>query len=412
MDTTLETWPLAAVAILAVAALAALWLFRRQALAETGRDPERMARAIESARRAAAGRSRVRRPRAWARAQMQRVMLLAESGGRNYDRAQLEEARAVVVEVIPILQGQGLTAELATALYYRGRAEWGLGSLEPGAAGLETAVATFRELLDLKPWPRHLLRAVVVSLPAVILLDIGERRNDLAIMEEGAALAREGAEIARRRIPVECCIVWRNLCHALALLGRRKGDAALLEEAVAFGRKACEAVGQTRYPGQWAASHAVLGNALGALGALRGDAAMLAEALVPLEAAQRMSGAKLPREGRMMLGQNIGSVRLSLARLTGDRAVLDAAAADLRAALVAFAEAGLPYARAETARMLGDALAERGEREEAEAQYRAALEIFGKAGAARPATETQDALARLDDTAGAPATHTPVYQVR
>ncbi len=411
---TIETWPLAAVAVLVAAVFGALWLFRRAALRETGQAPERTARAIASARRAAAARSRERRPLAWARAQMQLVMLLAESGGRNHDRAQLAEALATVADVIPVLQGRNRTPELATALYYRARAEWGIGMLESGTAGLEAAVATLRELLAFEPWPRHLLRAVVVSLPAVILLDIGERRDDPAAMAEGVALAREAAGLARRRVAVECCIAWRNLCHCLAMLGRRTGDEALLEEAVTFGRKACGAIRQTRYPGQWAASHASLGHALGTLGELRGDAAMLREALVLLEAAQRNAGTGLPRAGGMMLSQNIGGVRLSLGRLTDDPAVRDAAAADLRAALAAFEAAGLPFARAETARMLGDALSGRGARDEAAVHYRTALAIFAEAEAHRHAQETESALAHLDGGAAGTAgtTHTPIYQVR
>jgi tetratricopeptide (TPR) repeat protein len=345
---------------------------------------------------------------------MQLVMLLAESGGRGHDRAHLAEALTIATEIIPVLRERRLTPELATALYYRARAEWGIGMLEAGTAQLETAAATLRELLAFEPWPRHLLRAVVVSLPAVILLDIGDRKDDSDAMEEGVAFAREAAATARRRIPVECCIAWRNLCHCLAMLGRRRGDESLLEEAIAYGRKACESVRQTRYPGQWAASHASLGHALGALGDLRGDAAMLTEALVPLEAAQRIAGAGLPRNGRMMLLQNIGGVRLSLGRLTDDPAALEAAATDLRAALAALEAAGLPFGRAETARMLGDALAERGARDEAAAQYRTALAIFEEAEAHRHARETEAAMSRLDGGSAGPAgaSHTPAYQVR
>ena len=326
----IEFWPLAIVAVLTVAAFGALWLFRRAALRETGRNPERMARAIAAARQAAARKAPDRRPLAWARAQMQLVMLLAESGGRIHNRSQLAEARTIVSDVIPVLRDRGLTPELATALYYRARAEWGIGMFDPGCADLEQAVATFRELLALRPWPRHLLRAVVVSLPAVILVDIGERRDDPAAMAEGLALAREAAGLARKRVPVECCIAWRNLCHCLAVLGRRDGDEDLLEEAVAFGRRACEAIKEKRYPGQWAASQASLGHALGALGELRGDAAMLEEALAPLQAAQQTAGAESLRAGRMMLSPTLGGVRLALGRLASDPAILDAAAADLR----------------------------------------------------------------------------------
>lgn len=415
METTLtETWPLATVAVLMAAAFAALWLFRRAALCETGHEPERVARAIAAARQAAAGKARGRRPRARARAQMQLVMLLAESGGRYSDRAQLEEALATVTAVAPLLQEQGLTAELATAMYYKARAEWGIGMLEAGTDGLEAAVATLRELLTLKPWPRHLLRAVVVSLPAVILMDIGERRNDPAATAEGAALAREAAALARRRIPVECCIAWRNLCHCLAMLGWRTGDETLLEEAVAFGRRACDAIRRAQFPGQWAASHASLGHALGALGELRGDAALLEEALVPLEAAQHAADADPPHTRKAMMRQNIGGVRLSLGRLTGNAAILDAAAADLRAALAALDTAGFLFARAETSRMLGDALADRGAVAEAASHYRMALATFRQAAADRHAGEAEAALARLDGSAAGPAaaTHIPVYQVR
>lgn len=415
MDTPIiETWPLVAVAALVAVTLVALWLSRRAVLRETGRDPERMARAVASARRAAIRETRERRPLAWARVQMQLAMQLAESGGRRNDRSQLEEALRIVTEAIPVLANQNRTPELATALYYRARAEWGLGMLEAGTEWLEVAVATLRELLALEPWPRHLLRAVVVSLPAVILLDIGARRDDPAAMAEGVALARKAASLVRRRIPVECCIAWRNLCHCLAVLGRRTGDEAILQEAVAFGRRACDAVKRSRDPGQWAAAHASLGHALGALGELRGVAALLEEALVPLEAARHVAATDSLRARQVMLLQTIGGVRLSLGRLTGDAAILDAAAADLCAAMAALDAAGLPFARAETARMLGDALADRGAREEAAAHYRMALATFRQGAAGRHVREAEVALARIaDGTAGTTvATHIPAYQVR
>jgi tetratricopeptide (TPR) repeat protein len=410
----LETWPLAAVAILVAAVFGASWFFRRQALAETGHEPERMARAIAAARRVASGKSRERRPLAWARAQMQLVMLLAESGGRNNDPTSLSEALAIVTEVIPVLETGRRMPELATALYYRGRAEWGLGMLEPGARGLEDAVATLRGLLELKPWPRHLLRAVVLSLPAVILMDIGERRDDPAAMEEGVKLAREAAAIARRRIAVEWGIAHRNLCHALAIHGRHMGDTALLEEAVETGRAACAALSPARYPDQWALAQASVGHALCALGELQNDPVLLEESLSVMEAAHRAGTPNLRNKGRAMAALNAGSSRLALARATGRRELLDQAVADLRAALAGLEAAGLAFPRAETGRLLGDALAALGESAAAEETYRTALAVFAEAGAARQAAETEAALARLKDGAAdmPAAAHIPVYQVR
>ena len=381
-----------------------------------------MARALASARKAARRGSLERRPRKWVRGQMRLAMLLGESGGRSHDRGELEEARDILAAAIPVLEQQQLHGELATALYYRSRAEWGLGNLAPDTAGLETAVETLQHLLTFKPWPRHLLRSVVMTLPAVILVEIGERVDDTARMEAGLSLCREAAAIARRRIRVEWCIVHRNLSHVLGILGRRKSDPALLEEAIAVAREATGAIKQASYPAQWVASRAALGFALGALGELNGDAEMLEESLLVLEKAMLVSGPGLRSEGRTMLAQNAGGAGIALGRLTRDPVKLRTAVADLRSALAAFDAAGLPFARAETARMLGQALAELGGLEdapealrEAVAQYNAALETYAAAGAAKQADECEEALRALagGETPGvAAATFTPRYVVR
>jgi tetratricopeptide (TPR) repeat protein len=294
MDTTVEYWPLTAAILLTAVTGAALWLFNRQVARDKDNRDDRMARALASARKAAGKASRDRKPRRWVRAQMQLVMLLTEAGGNRPDRGQFEEALAILAEAIPILKAQGLTPELATAIYYRGRAEWGLGGLEPDWAQLEIAVATFRELLAIEPWPRHLLRGVIVSLPAVILIDIGDRKDDLATMEEGVALAREAVEAARPRVRIDVSIAQRNLSHALGMLGRKMANPAMLEEAIEVAHAAAEDIKQKVYPGHWAACQANLGYALGALGELRGDEAMLDEALSVMEAA-RESGEPRPR---------------------------------------------------------------------------------------------------------------------
>jgi tetratricopeptide (TPR) repeat protein len=204
------------------------------------------------------------------------------------------------------------------------------------------------------------------------------------------------------------------LCHALAVAGRRAGDEAMLQEAVEAGRRAVELVDRSRHPEQWIASHSSLGHALGALGELKGDAAMLREAIGLLEAGISVTEAKLPREGRSMLLQNIGSVRLSLARETSDDAILAQAVEELRGAFAAFEAAGLPYPWAQTARLLGDAVSESGDLREAAALYRNAIDCFDKGGANSQAEGTRAALERLGDMHGnrPPASHIPIYQVK
>lgn len=407
-------WPLAVAVAMLGLAIAALGWFRRRVARDRMQDEERSMRALAMARHAAGRLSKGKKPRRWVRAQMQMAMLLTEIGGRSHDRVLFEEALEILKGAMPVLKAEGLTPELATALYYRGRAEWGLGGFEVDCRMLEAAVATFRELLEIRPWPRHLLYGVVISLPAVIIVDIGDRKDRPESMDEGVELARQGVAASRRRISVECCITWRNLCHALAVAGRRKGDPTMLEEAVEFGRKACEIVRKSRYPGQWAASHASLGYALGALGENNSDERLMREAIEALEKAISVTGMKLPREGRSMLSQSLGGVRLSLFRLTGDASMLRQSIEDLCAALGAFEEAGQAYARAETARMLGDALTDAGENGDAAALYRSALETFEIAGAVRQIDRTRAALAGLgrEDGSADRATHVPVYQVK
>jgi tetratricopeptide (TPR) repeat protein len=424
MDTTVEYWPLTAAILLTAVTGAALWLFNRQVARDKDNRDDRMARALASARKAAGKASRDRKPRRWVRAQMQLVMLLTEAGGNRPDRGQFEEALAILAKAIPILKAQGLTPELATAIYYRGRAEWGLGGLEPGWAQLEIAVATFRELLAIEPWPRHLLRGVIVSLPAVILIDIGDRKDDLATMEEGVALAREAVEAARPRVRIDVSIAQRNLSHALGMLGRKMANPAMLEEAIEVAHAAAEDIKQKVYPGHWAACQANLGYALGALGELRGDEAMLDEALSVMEAARESGEMKWRREGHVMLAQNSGSIRLALSRLRRDPVMLRRAIADLEESLEAFNELALPFGQAETSRMLGLTLSALGEMErdgelleQAAGHYRIALNIFTRAGATRHTAETGEALRRLED-AGKPnagdnvARHRPHYIVR
>lgn len=424
MEPTVEYWPLITAVLLTVATGGALWLFHRQVGRYKDDRDNRMERALASARKAAAKLRRDRRPRRWVRAQMQLAMLLAEAGGARPNRDRFEETLAILAGAIPVLKAQGLTPELATAIYYRGRAEWGLGGLEPGWEQLETAVATFRELLAIEPWPRHLLRGVVVSLPAVILIDIGDRKDDIATMEEGLALAREAVEAARPRVRIDKSIAQRNLSHALGMLGRRTANPALLEEAVGTAHAAAEGIKQKAFPGHWVACQANLGYALGALGEMRGDAAMLEEALSVMEAARETGDMKWRHEGHVMLAQNAGSARLALSRLRRDPAILRRAIEDLEETLVSFDELAMPFGQAETARMLGQTLAALGEMEQdselleqAADHYRMALDIFTHAGALRHAAETGEALRLLQD-AGKPgskniaARHQPLYIVR
>ena len=422
MEETVEYWPLfVVVALLAVTGVA-LWLFRWQ----VGRDrlarDARIERALVSARKAAEKNFWGGKSRRWVRARMQLAMLLTEAGGNRPNRARFEEALAILAEAIPVLKARKLTPELATALYYRGRAEWGLGGLEPGWEQLEVAVATFRELLEIKPWPRHLLRGVIVSLPAVILIDIGDRKDDMETMEEGLALARRAVDEARPRVAIDKSIARRNLSHALGMLGGKAGDQAMLGEAIDAARAAIADITRKTYPGHWVSCQANLGYALGALGELRGDEAMLEEALSVMEVAHESGDMKWRREGHVMLAQNAGGVRLALSRLRRDPAILRRAIADLAEALDAFKELAMPFGRAETARTLGRTLAALGEMEgddellrQAADCYRHALDIFTGAGAARHAADTAEALRILVDENGAGdgiARHQPIYIVR
>lgn len=422
MDVTVEYWPLTAAVLLTAAMGAALWLFNGQVARDKDNRDDRMERALVTARRAAGKFSGKRISRRWVRARMQLVMLLTEAGGNRPDRARFEEALAILAEAVPVLKAQGLKPELATAIYYKGRAEWGLGGLEPGWEQLESAVATFRELLAIEPWPRHLLRGVVTSLPAVILIDIGDRKDDLATMEDGVALARQAVEVARARVRIDKSIAQRNLSHALGMLGRKTANPAMLEEAIEVARAAAEGIKQEVYPGHWTACQANLGYALGALGELRGGEATLEEALTVMEAARESGDMKWRREGHVMLAQNTGAVRLALSRLRQDPAILRRAIADLAESLESFKELALPFGQAETARMLGRTLAALGEMErddelleQAAECYRWALDIFRRAGATRHAAETGEALRGLENDGGAGddvARHQPLYIVR
>lgn len=422
MDVTAEYWPLIAAVLLTAAMGAALWLFNGQVARDKDNRDDRIERALVTARKAAGKFSGKKKSRRWVRARMQLVMLLTEAGGNRPDRDRFEEALAILAEAIPVLKAQGLTPELATAIYYRGRAEWGLGGLEPGWGQLDTAVATFRELLAIEPWPRHLLRGVVTSLPAVILIDIGDRKDDLATMEEGLALAREAVDVAKARIRIDKSIAQRNLSHALGMLGRKTASPVTLEEAIEVAHAAIKGITQKAHPGHWVACQANLGYALGALGELRGDETMLEEALSVMEAAHESGDMKWRREGHVMLAQNTGAVRLALSRRRQDPAILRRAIGDLEDSLEAFNELALPFGQAETSRMLGQTLAALGEMErdselleQAALHYRTALDIFRRAGAARHAAETGQALRDLEDDGGAGdgiARHQPIYIVR
>lgn len=422
MDMKVENWPLITAALLTAATFGALWLFNRQVARDKDDRDNRMERALVSARKAAGKIARGKSPRRWVRARMQLVMLLTEAGGNRPNRGQFDEALAILDEAIPILKAEKLTPELASAIYYRGRAEWGLAGLEPGWEKLETAVATFRECLEIEPWPRHLLRGVIVSLPAVILIDIGDRKDDPATMEAGVGLARQAVEVAKARIRIDKSIAERNLSHALGMLGRKTGNRAILEEAIEVAHAAAQGIKRTVYPGHWAACQANLGYAMGALGELRGDEAMLEEAVTVMEAARETGEMKWRREGHVMLAQNCGSVRLALSRLRRDPAMLRRTIADLEESLEAFNELALPFGQAETSRMLGQTLAALGGMErdkelvaQAAGHYRAALDIFTRAGAARHAAETSEALRGLDGNGGAGdgiARHQPIYIVR
>lgn len=422
MDTTVEYWPLMTALLLTAAMAGALWLFKWQVARDKDDRDARMAWALVSARRAADRTARGRKSRRWVRARMQLAMLLAEAGGNRPNRGQFEEALAVLAEAVPFLKSRKMTPELATALYYRGRAEWGLGGLEPGWEQLETAVATFRELLEIKPWPRHLLRGVITSLPAVILVDIGDRKDDIAIMEEGLALAREAIAAARPRVAIDKSIARRNLSHVLGMLGRKTESPTMLEEAIEVARAAIADITQKAFPGHWVACQANLGYALGALGEQRGDESMLEDALSVMEGAKETGDLKWRREGHVMLAQNTGGVRLALSSLRRDPALLRRAIADLTESLDAFKELALPFGQAETARMLGRTLAALGEMErnkellrQAADCYRWALDIFTRADATRHAAETAEALRNLVDDDGVGngvARHQPIYIVR
>lgn len=424
MDYGVEIWPLlAAGALLALAGLA-LWLFRRQVHRDRGDDAVRTERAIASARKAASRPKPARRPRRWVRARMQLAMLLTEGAGRRPDRDRFNEALEILETAIPVLRDEGLTPELATALYYKGRAQWGLGGLDPAGGMLEAAVETFRDLLTLEPWPRHLLRGVVVSLPALIMADLGDRKDDAALLEEAVALARDAVAQSRPRLPIDKSVAQRNLSHALSLLGRMTGDAERLEEAVEVARAAIDNARRNSFPGHWMACQANLGYALGALGMLKGDEALLEESLSVMENAGQAEGAKWRREGEVMLAQNAGWVRLALGRMRKDAAMLRRAAADLADSLEAYETLALPTGKAETARILGQtlsalsALENRGEyRARAADMFRLAETEFRHIGATRRAEEAAEDLRLLESPGGTdastnPAGHRPLYIVR
>jgi len=424
MESTADYSLLAAVAALLAAVFGALWLFRRRVARDRERREERVERALASARTAVRAKAGNKGARRYVRAQMQLAMLLTEAAGRRPDRARFEEAITLLTEAIPVLRDKRLTPELATAIYYKGRAEWGLAGLESGWERLEVAVDTFRELLKVEPWPRHLLRGVVVSLPAVILIDIGDRRDDPAIREEGLELAREAVATARKRVPIDRSIARRNLSHALGVIGRKTANVKLLEEAIDVAREALEDITQKAFPGHWAACHANLGFAMGSLGEVRADEALLEEALTVMDAAGRPEDPDGRREGRLMLAQNSGGIRLALGRLRRDPGILRQAVADLHEALEGFTGLALPFGQAETARMLGQTLAALGELEndgnlvaQSADCFRWALRIFEGGGATRHAAETAEALRVLehapqgdDSEKGAP--HQPLYIVR
>ncbi len=423
MEPTVETWPLIAALLLTAAMGGALWLFHRQVARDKQDADNRVARALASARKAAGKLSKAEGSRRWARAQLQLAMLLTRAGGHEYDGNQLGEALEILAATIPVLEAKGMTGERATALYYRGRAEWEIAMREPDGARLEAAVETFRHLLEHRPWPRHLLHSVVMTLPAVILVDLGQRRDDRAMIEEGVALCREAVTVARRRIAVEWCIAYRNLCHCLTILGHHAGDSGLLEEAVAAGREAAGAIRPAKDPGQWIISHICLGHALCTLGELGGDAGKLQEGIAVLEEIRRSNDPAMEHESRMLVAQPLAGALIAIGRLTGNRVALRRARQELIVAQKVFDRSGRYFARAEAERMTGLALASLGAiekdpaaRREAEARYRAALELFSAAGAIRQVDETEAALRALDDAPAADGLpglpFTPFYVVR
>jgi len=375
-----------------------------------------MERALVSARKAAEKTSKVKRTRRWVRARMQLAMLLTQAGGNRPDRERLAEALAIFAEAIPILKTQRLRPELAIALYYKGRAKWGLAGLEAGWEHLETAVETLRELMAFEPWPRHMMRGVVVGTAAAILIDLGDRKDDLATLEEGVKLAREAVEVARARIRIDKAVAQRNLSHALDMLGRKTVNPVMLEEAIETAHAAIKGIRRNAHPAHWAACQAGLGYALGALGELRGDETMLEEALSAMEAARESGEIKWRRDGHVMLARNTAGARLALSRLRNDPAMLRHAIVDLTDSLASFKRLALPSGQAETGWMLGQTLAALGvmvgEGEllvQAADCYRWALEIFRRAGATRHAAETAEAIRRLENDG---ATGTAIARIR
>lgn len=414
-----DWWQVAMLAVLLAASFIAFYLLRTLALSRGGDPDARAARAIDSARRAVARAEPGGNRKRLARARMQLAMLLTEGGGRTSASGDLLEAARLLDRIIADFDRLGLTPEWASAVYYRGRAEWGLGMLEPGTAGLDRAAATFRHLLTLENWPRHLLRPVVVSLPAVILVDIGHRTKDLARMEEGVALAREAVAGARGRIPVEWAIAHRNLAHCLAMLAREAERTALLEEAIGAGRKAVAATRRARYPAVWIASQASLAHALAGLAELAGDVAPAQESVAIYREILETADVELLREGRVSLPQGMGYALFALGHLSGDRDRLTEAIDQLESARTDFRRAGVVFAEAETAQLIGLAyrsLAALGVDDTAFARARACFEAASlgfRATAAAAHAEEAEALAAGDGEGQTRAARfTPGYVVK
>ncbi len=153
---------------------------------------------------------------------------------------QIEEARDIFTEIVPVLDVHGTVEQRIEVRRRLGALLTALGMLTDDAATLTASVATLEEALSL-------------------------------MTNDGAESQLAGVE--------------RALALALARLGTQNGDAAPIERAVAILETRAAGLTAEDAPLEWAATQEGLGAAKAALGALRNDPGPLHEAVEHLRAA-------------------------------------------------------------------------------------------------------------------------------